>query len=121
MGYVTVLMDSLPLSRSERGSIPYRNISAVKLAQVGVEKRFQGEGIGTALVSFAVELAQEVRERVACRYVTLDAEPGLVEWYGRQGFVHNRLRQSERVAEAIRHHRQPEHIAVSMRFDLGPD
>ncbi|HEX8695555.1 MAG TPA: hypothetical protein VF746_24290 [Longimicrobium sp.] len=40
--YATVLMDSLSLSRSERGSIPYRYVSALKLGQMGVDSRFQG-------------------------------------------------------------------------------
>lgn len=118
VAYATVLMDSLPLSRSERGSIPYRNVSALKLAQVGVSQRAQGQGIGTAVVGFALQLAEEVRERVACRYVTLDAQPDLLDWYGRLGFRQNRLRQQERVEDAVRHERDPGQIPVSMRFDL---
>lgn len=116
--YATVLMDSLPLSRSERGAIPYRDVSALKLAQLGVSLDAQGRGIGTAVIGFATQLAEEVRERVACRYIALDAQPDLVKWYGRWGFVQNRLRQQERVEDALRYKRDPAGIPVSMRLDL---
>jgi GNAT superfamily N-acetyltransferase len=116
--YATVSMDSLPLNRSERGQIPYRFVGSLKLLQVAVSTAFQGRGLGTAAVEFAIQLAEEVRERVACRYVTLDAQPNLVDWYGRRGFVPNRLRQQERIEDAVRHQRDPARIPVSMRFDL---
>lgn len=118
--YMTVMMDALPLSRKERGAIPYRFVSACKLAQLGVHRRFQGMGIGQFTVGHAMDLAREVGSRVACRYVTLDSQPDLVDWYGRVGFVVNRSRQSERVEEALRYQRDPSRIAVSMRFDLRP-
>lgn len=116
--YATITMDSLPLGRRERGSIPYRSVSSLKLAQLGVSRPFQGVGIGQAVVSAVYHLARQVGDRVGCRYVTLDAQPDLVTWYENQGFVRNRLRQAERVEDALRHHRDPAHIAVSMRFDL---
>jgi len=118
--YATIVMDSLPLSRSERGSIPYRSVSSLKLAQLGVNRSFQGVGIGQAVVSAVNNLAREVGDRVACRYVTLDAQPDLVAWYEGQGFVRDRLRQQERIDDAVRHQRDPALIPVSMRFDLRP-
>ena len=111
-------MDSLPLGRGERGSIPYRYVAALKLGQMGVDLRFQREGLGRFCVDFAATLAQEIRQRVACRYVSLDSRPELVAWYTRLGFVVNKTRQAERIEDAIRHRRDPEQIAVSMRFDL---
>jgi GNAT superfamily N-acetyltransferase len=116
--YATITMDSLPLGRGERGSIPYRNVSSLKLAQLGVDRPFQGMGIGQGVVSVVYHIARQVGERVACRYVTLDAEPDLVPWYESQGFARNRLRQQERVDDAVRHRRDPTLIPVSMRFDL---
>ena len=118
--YATIVMDSLPVSRSERGGIPYRHVSSLKLAQLGVNRPFQGVGIGQAVVSAVYAIARQVGERVACRYVTLDAQPDLVAWYEAQGFVRNRLRQQERIDDAIRHRRDPAVIPVSMRFDLRP-
>jgi GNAT superfamily N-acetyltransferase len=119
--FATICMDALPLSRRERGpAIRYHHVSALKLAQLGVDRTFQGEGIGRAAVSFVLELAYDIGENVGCRYVTLDAQPELEEWYAARGFVKNRLAHEQRVADAIRHQRDPAAIAVSMRFDLRP-
>jgi GNAT superfamily N-acetyltransferase len=118
-GYVTVCMDSLPLARGEREpAIRYQHVSALKLAQLGIDLRFQDMGIGTEAVSFVVRLASRVGDQVGCRYVTLDAQADLEPWYARQGFVPNQLQQLQRREDAIRHRRDPERIAVSMRSDL---
>jgi len=46
-GFLTVCMDALPLSRGERGPhIRYRHVSSIKLAQLGIDRRFQGMGSG---------------------------------------------------------------------------
>jgi hypothetical protein len=56
--FVTVCMDALPLSRQERGrAIPFRWVGSLKLAQLGVDRRFQGAGLGRWAVSLVVELA----------------------------------------------------------------
>jgi GNAT superfamily N-acetyltransferase len=118
-GYVTVCMDSLPLARTEREpGIRYQHVSALKLAQIGIDLHFQGLGMGTDVVAFVVRLAWRVGEQVGCRYVTLDAQPDLVPWYARQGFIRNELFQQWRREDAIRHRRDPERIAISMRYDL---
>ncbi|HEU0054200.1 MAG TPA: GNAT family N-acetyltransferase, partial [Longimicrobium sp.] len=101
--YATVFMDGLPLKRSERGEIRFSNVSALKLGQLGVSLDFQGQGIGTEVLGFLVFLAHDVGQRVACRYLTLDAQPDLVTWYAERGFMHNEARQEERVAMARRH------------------
>jgi len=116
--YATVLMDSLSLSRTERGGIPYRHVSACKVGQLGVDRRFQARGLGRFSLSYAVALARDVAARIACRYVSLDAQPDLIEWYERFGFTVNRGRQAERIEDARRHQRDHHAIAVSMRLDL---
>jgi hypothetical protein len=70
------------------------------------------------VVADAISLAREEASRVGCRYLTLDAQPDLVDWYAAQGFKRNELRQELRIADALKHKRNPEEIAVSMRFDL---
>jgi GNAT superfamily N-acetyltransferase len=118
-GFASLCMDSLPLDRSERGrTIRYPWVSALKLAQLGVDRRFQGLGLGRWMVGFVVDFAAELGLRVGCRYVTLDAQPDLESWYGAQGFRRNQLRQQQRVDEAVRHRRDPEMTAVSMRYDI---
>jgi GNAT superfamily N-acetyltransferase len=98
--------------------IRYRHVSALKLAQLGIDLRFQGLGVGTEAVAFVLRLASRVGEAVGCRYVTLDAQRDLEAWYARRGFVRNELQQQERREDAARNQRDPERIAVSMRYDL---
>ena len=112
-------MDAVPLGRRERGPlIQYQLISALKLAQLGIDLRFQGQGLGQWAVGFVVDFANELNARLACRYVTLDAQPELEVWYAEQGFRRNQLHQQQRLHDAVLHHRDPAALAVSMRFDL---
>lgn len=118
-GYVTLTMDALPLSSSEKDKgVRYPKLGALKLAQMGVDRRFQGQGFGRFLVGYAIQYARDAGIGVGCRYVTLDAQPDLVEWYQRQGFVRNKLDQKERIARAIQGGRDPAALTISMRYDL---
>jgi GNAT superfamily N-acetyltransferase len=118
-GYVTVCMSGIALDRRERGpAIRYQDVSALKLAQLGVDRAYQGRGIGHDAVSFTIDLAQWLGRQAGCRYVILDAQPDLEGWYGRIGFTRNLLQQERRILDAVSHRRDPERIAVSMRYDL---
>ncbi|HET7228532.1 MAG TPA: GNAT family N-acetyltransferase [Longimicrobium sp.] len=115
-------MDALQLGRRERDhSIRYQEVSALKLAQLGVARPFQGMGVGRLVVADVINRARREAEHVGCRYVTLDARPDLVVWYELQGFKRNVLRQEKRVDDAVAHGRDPASIPVSMRYDLGPN
>lgn len=119
VAYATLCMDAIRLGKKERESdVRYSEVGAVKLAQLGVAVPCQGTGIGTLVMASVVRLAQTVAREVGCRYVTLDFQPDLVAWYERRGFKRNDLRQTERILDALVHGREPERIAVSMRFDL---
>jgi GNAT superfamily N-acetyltransferase len=118
VAYATVCMDTLPLGTREKPrSIRYRSVGALKLAQLGVDRRFHGHGLGREVIADVVALAHEAAARIGCRYVSLDAHPDLVGWYERHGFVVNKLHQKERIAAAAGN-ADPAHLAVSMRFDL---
>lgn len=119
--YATVCMDAIPLGRRERPSaVRYQEIAALKLAQLGVDRLFQGRGYGAMavadVIALAIAIAIELSQRAGCRYVTLDAKPHLVEWYQSLGFEINQLKQKQRIAGAA--NRNPDEIPVSMRFDL---
>lgn len=117
--FATICMDSIPLSRAERSrTIQYSWVSALKLAQLGVDQRFQGAGLGRWAVGYVVDFANELGGHIGCRYVTLDAQAELEAWYAGQGFVRNQLQQERRILDAVTHRRDPERIAVSMRYDL---
>jgi GNAT superfamily N-acetyltransferase len=118
-GYATVAMDSLVLTRPERDpELRFATVGAMKLAQLGVDLRFAGRGLGTLIVAYAIRLARDLSARVGCRYLTLDAQPDLVGWYTAFGFVPNKTMQERRIQDATAHRRPVEDLAVSMRFDL---
>jgi ribosomal protein S18 acetylase RimI-like enzyme len=105
--YATICMDSLELGTREKVfKIRYKYVSALKVAQLGVHRAFQGMGLGRLVVADMIAFAQEQAENVGCRYLSLDAQPDLVGWYEAQGFKRNKL--MERASHS-----------VSMRFDIG--
>jgi GNAT superfamily N-acetyltransferase len=117
--YAAVCMDAISLGKKEREpDVRYSQVGAVKLAQLGVSVPFQHRGIGRRLLADVIALARKVAKEIGCRYVTLDAQPDLVGWYESQGFDRNQFRQTERILDALMHGREPERIAVSMRYDL---
>jgi predicted GNAT family N-acyltransferase len=110
-------MDAVVLGTREKPpALRYKNIGALKLAQLAVDNSLRGRGLGTLVVYDAVNLAVELSQRVGCRYVVLDAQPELVEWYQALGFKINKVMQKQRIAAAT--DRNPDEIPVSMRFDL---
>ncbi len=126
VGYVTLTMDEIPLAKPERpGGIVFSRLPALKLAQMGVHKDFNGNGFGRELVTYAILMALELEEKVGCRYVTLDAKGDLVDWYRKQGFMLNEKDNEEKLAQlkatpmsAARLERLIEELTVSMRLDL---
>jgi GNAT superfamily N-acetyltransferase len=118
-GYLTVLTDKIDLGPGERLSrVFYMEIPAIKLAQLAVDRRFAGNGLGKLLVSAGVHLVRELRQKVGCRVVTLEAQPDLVTWYEGQAFRPSLEEQRVRVERARAEGRDAERLPVSMRFDL---
>ncbi len=116
MAYTAVCMDAVVLGTREKpAALRYRNIGALKLAQLGVHHAFQGRGIGAVAVGDVIALALELSQQTGCRYVTVDAKPELVGWYQELGFKINKVMQKQRIAATTR---KPEEIPVSMRLDL---
>ena len=117
--FATYLMDGLSLDFRERGiRIRYETVGALKLGQLGVDRTFQGCGLGKVIISDALGFAQDLGDRVGCRYVSVDARPGLDAWYERYGFRRNRLMQKRRLQFALEKNRDPDRLATSMRIDI---
>lgn len=115
--YMAVCMDGVQLGTREKPrALHYRNIAALKLAQLGVDQAYQGQGIASSIIVQVIKLALDEAQRVGCRYVTLDAHPDLVGWYQSLGFEINKAMQKQRISAAAG--RDPSEIPVSMRFDL---
>ncbi len=116
--YATVCMHAIVLGTREKPrSIRYKQIPAVHLAQMGVDRRFQGTGMGRRVVADVIRLARESSEFVGCRYLALDAVPDLLDWYAYWGFRINKMMQKQRL-DAAAGRVDPAELPVSMRFDL---
>jgi ribosomal protein S18 acetylase RimI-like enzyme len=114
-GFLTTTADLVELGTREKDpGVRYKALPAIKIAQLGVDRYFAGQGLGRAMVRFALEHAQVAGEEFGVRYVTVDAKPDVEAWYARQGFVRNRTVQKRR--EEARP--GDDSLPVSMRFDL---
>lgn len=121
VGYLTLTMDAIELETKEkrRSSIPYRRLPALKLAQLAVDYRWEGRGIGKQLVAFAIGIAFEIRRQVGCRYLTLDARtPKLVSWYAKQEFKVNKVDDKAKRRRAEDRGLDVDSLPTSMRLDL---
>lgn len=118
-GFATVAMDGLALTFRERGShIRYETVGATKLAQLGVDVRFQGRGLGETIVADVIGLAIRESRRIGCRFVAVDARPGLDGWYERLAFKRNKLMQERLTRIAREKNRDLARLGTSMRFDI---
>lgn len=89
VGFATVAASSI-----ERASVPTRRkrlpaypLPVLRLARLGVDIRAQGQGLGKALLRYALALAVEQRDRIGCVGVVTDAKPDAVKFYLDLGFV----------------------------------
>ncbi|HSU15132.1 GNAT family N-acetyltransferase [Longimicrobium sp.] len=118
-GFAALAMDGLALSFRERGvHIRYETVGALKLGQLGVDRRFQGRGLGEVIVADVATLAREFALQVGCRYIAIDARPGLERWYEALSFKRNKLMQERLRQFAMEKNRDPDRLATSMRFDI---
>ncbi|MBI3639318.1 MAG: GNAT family N-acetyltransferase [Thaumarchaeota archaeon] len=91
VAYFTVSMFAISvelLDRSEKVSkaTPIR-YPAMLLGQLGVDKNRRGKGIAKEICKFCLGLAQEIGEKVACRYIVLQTSVGKTSLYEQLGFV----------------------------------
>jgi GNAT superfamily N-acetyltransferase len=121
-GFAAVAMDGLSLTFRERGiQLRYETVGAVKLGQLGVDRPFQGRGLGEVIVGSVALQAREFAREVGCRFLVVDARPGLDRWYEGLSFKRNKLMQNKLRQLAIEKNRDPDRLATSMRFDIQND
>lgn len=120
VGYLAVTMDALPLQTSEKPASDLKIVRfpAIKLAQLATRDRWEGRGIGKHLIALAAGMGLELRLKVGCRYLTLDAKPDRLDWYKRQEFKVNKIARREQEKRAKERGIPIDALAVSMRLDL---
>ncbi len=88
-GFVTVSSSEMrveELPKPLRGRLPAYPLPILRVARLAVDERFQGHGIGRLLLRAMLELALEMRDRVGCTGVVVDAKPGAADFYSELGF-----------------------------------
>jgi len=60
---------------------------AMLLGQLGVDKKHRGKGIGGNICNFCLGLAQEIGEKVSCRYIILQTTIDKTSLYEKMGFI----------------------------------
>ncbi len=91
LGFATVASGSLerrsvPDDRLRR-RLPEYPLPVLRLARLGVDRRAQGHGLGSALVRHVLRLALAQRDQVGCVGVVTDAKPPAVPFYRTLGFT----------------------------------
>lgn len=91
VGFATVAVgalerESLPDARLRR-RLPRYPLPILRLARLGVDRRAQAMGIGTALVRHVLTLAVTQRDALGCVGVVTDAKSDAVRFYASLGFV----------------------------------
>jgi GNAT superfamily N-acetyltransferase len=89
-GFVTVSSGEMvaeKLTKSLRKRLPAYPLPILRLARLAVGERFQGHGVGKLLLRAILELALEMRDRVGCIGVVVDAKPDAVDFYSTLGFT----------------------------------
>ena len=88
-GFVTVSSGELvaeKLSRNLRRRLPSYPLPILRLARLAVDQHYQGHGIGQLLLRAILELALDMRDRVGCIGVVVDAKPDAIAFYSSLGF-----------------------------------
>lgn len=89
-GYVTISsgeMTAEHIQPSMKKHLPDYPLPILRIARLAVDKRFQGLGLAKLLLKSMFELALEVKDRIGCVGVVVDAKPDAVGFYERLGFT----------------------------------
>lgn len=95
IGFCSLCCDSIKLSEKETEALKIDNrlrhpeYPAIKLARFARDNNFKSYGLGDLLLKFAIGRALEVDQKVACKFLTVDAYPDMAGWYEKHGFIRN--------------------------------
>jgi len=90
LGFATVAVGHVEIENipsSLRKKLPDYPLPILRLARLAVDRNAQGKGIGERLMRTVFSVAIELREKLGCVGVVVDAKPGAENYYSRYGFV----------------------------------
>ncbi|TAG27541.1 MAG: GNAT family N-acetyltransferase [Burkholderiales bacterium] len=80
------MIDVSALSALELGSLP-RKIPCSRLIMLGIDKRYQGQQLGSRIMKHALLLTQTIAKQIGGYGLYLDADAKAVAFYQKLGFV----------------------------------
>ena len=90
LGYATVSaghLESTTMSATLRKRLPEYPLPVLRIARLAIAQDCQRQGIGLLLLRAMFELALDLRDRVGCVGVVVDAKPKALAFYERLGFI----------------------------------
>ena len=90
LGFSTVTVGHVEIETLPPGlrkKLPDYPLPVLRLARLAVDRNAQGKGVGEHLMRTVFSVAIELREKLGCAGVVVDAKPGAENYYSRYGFV----------------------------------
>jgi predicted N-acetyltransferase YhbS len=90
LGFVTLSVGHIEvedLPPNVRKKLPDYPLPILRLARLAVSLNPRGKGVGEHLTRTVLSVAMEMRDKVGCVGVVVDAKPGAESYYARYGFV----------------------------------
>lgn len=87
MGAIEVKKHLFKKDVDPRARIKY--YPCLKIVRLATDKRYRGKGYAAEMIYLAVTIAKEIRKRVGCKFLMVDAylDPEVIDWYKKRGFV----------------------------------
>ncbi len=89
-GYATVSPGHIEiedLPPAQRKGLPRYPLPVLRLGRLAVDETFRGQGLGSQLLRFVLQLAIRMASDFGCAGVVVDAKPGATSFYEQFGFV----------------------------------
>lgn len=90
VGFVSLAMSSLRVEHVEKKHLfkrsRYKNFPSLMIGRLAIVKDLQGQDFGSGLCDFAVANAMELRNRIGCQFVIVNAKPDSITFYEKNGF-----------------------------------
>ncbi|MBI3045463.1 MAG: GNAT family N-acetyltransferase [Betaproteobacteria bacterium] len=90
VGFATIApghveIEGLPAAARKR--LPRYPLPVLRLARLAVDQSAQGQGLGTQLLRFVLQLAMRMANDYGCIGVVVDAKADAVDFYAKYGFI----------------------------------
>ncbi len=88
VGFVTLCSAAIAFNELPKSlKLPRYPIPAIRIARLGIDRRFQGKGYGKELLSFSLEKVALLANFVGVKFVIVDAKEEARSFYEHYGFV----------------------------------